>query len=161
MSFVTPSTRSNRAEPVPASAPGVPRWVWRTAAAVAVAGIAISGYLSLKAFQGAPPVCLAGDCAEVAASPYARFLGVPMSAWGLVLYVAVAAVGATAGWGRSAPEWLPVAFLGLVAFGLTFSLYLVWIQVAVIDAVCSWCLASDGLWVVLLVLALLAVRRAG
>lgn len=159
MSSVTPSTRSNLAESVAASEPGVPRWVWGAAVAVAFVGIAISGYLSLKAFQGAPPVCLAGDCAEVAASPYARFLGVPMSALGLALYLAVAALGAIAGWGRSVPAWLPVAFLGLVAFGLTFSLYLVWIQIAVIDAVCSWCLVSDGLWLVLLVLAVLAVRR--
>jgi uncharacterized membrane protein len=81
-----------------------------------------------------------------------------MSAWGFAIYAAVALVSAAAGWSRSVPAWLPVAMLALVSFGRTVSLYLVWIQVAVIQAVCSWCLASDGLWVALFVLAVLAAR---
>lgn len=158
---MTPSTRSSRAERAAAPEIGVPRRVWRAASVLALVGAAISGYLSLKTFQGAPPVCLAGECAEVAASPYALFLGIPMSAWGLCLYLAVAVIGVIAGWGRWEPEWVPVAFLGTAAFGLTFSVYLVWIQVAVIDAICSWCMASDALWVALFALAVFAVRRGG
>jgi uncharacterized membrane protein len=127
---------------------------------VASAGAAISGYLTVTALSGAPPVCLAGDCAAVAASPYARFLGVPTATWGLALYVAVGALGAAMAWARSpAPafSWLPITALGLTAFGVTFSLYLLWIQVAVLHAVCSWCAASDVLWIVLLALILAAV----
>jgi uncharacterized membrane protein len=42
----------------------------------------------------------------------------------------------------------------IVLGGLAFGVYLIVIQVAVIDAICQWCLASDG------ILALLAVASA-
>jgi uncharacterized membrane protein len=125
-------------------------WVWPAAVIVAAAGAGISGYLTLTALQGAPPVCLAGDCAAVAASPYARFFGVPTATWGLGACLLMAALASVAAWGRRVPSWLPLAALGLAAFAVTFSLYLLWVQVAVLRAVCSWCAASDVLWVVLL-----------
>jgi uncharacterized membrane protein len=127
---------------------------------VAAAGAGISGYLTVTALQGAPPVCLAGDCAAVAASPYARFFGVPTATWGLGAYGLMAVLAGVAAWGRRVPAWLPVAALGLAAFAVTFSLYLLWIQVAVLRAVCSWCAASDALWVLLLALAAAAALRA-
>jgi uncharacterized membrane protein len=42
----------------------------------------------------------------------------------------------------------------IVLAGLAFGVYLIVIQVAVIDAICQWCLASDG------ILALLAIAAA-
>jgi hypothetical protein len=45
----------------------------------------------------------------------------------------------------------------LTAAGLVFAVYLVVLQLAVIDAVCEWCVANDAL---LVALALLAAFRA-
>ncbi|MDR7484048.1 MAG: vitamin K epoxide reductase family protein [Armatimonadota bacterium] len=122
---------------------------------LAAAGAGISGYLTVAALQGTPPVCLAGACEEVAASPYARFLGLPIAAWGLGLYVVVAAVAAA---GARAPAGVPAVLLGLVAFGTTFSLYLLWVQIAVLRAICAWCVASEVLWVALAAVAVLLLR---
>lgn len=104
-------------------------------------------------------MCLAGACAEVAASPYARFLGVPIAAWGLVLYLAVATVAASGLRAGASARRLPLALWGLGVFGVTFSAYLAWVQIAVLRAVCSWCVASDVLWLLVLVTAVAAVRR--
>jgi uncharacterized membrane protein len=136
-----------------------PWWVWPVAALAAAAGAVISGYLAVTALQGAPPVCLAGDCAAVAASPYARLLGLPTAAWGFGLYV-VAGTLALACWRGRQGAWAPAALLGVAVFGSTFSLYLLWIQVGVLRAVCSWCVASDVLWVVVLGLALTGALAA-
>ena len=43
--------------------------------------------------------------------------------------------------------------------GLAFAIYLIVIQVAVIDAICQWCLASDAILAVLAVLSLERLRR--
>ncbi|MCL6554494.1 MAG: vitamin K epoxide reductase family protein [Firmicutes bacterium] len=120
---------------------------------MALVGAGLSGYLTATTLAGAAPVCLAGDCATVAASPYARFLGVPTALWGLAAYLAVGGVAAAVAWGRTVPAWLPLLALGLAVFGVIFSLYLLWVQLAVLRAVCSWCAASDALWAILLVLA--------
>jgi uncharacterized membrane protein len=44
--------------------------------------------------------------------------------------------------------------------GVAFSAYLLYVMLAVIDAVCQWCLASDALMVALAALALLRLRAA-
>lgn len=106
-------------------------------------------------------MCLAGACAEVAASPYARFLGAPTAAWGLLLYMAVAVLAAAGLRTRAPAGWLPLALWGLGVFGVTFSAYLAWVQVAVLRAICSWCVASDVLWLLVLALAIAVVRGWG
>ena len=60
--------------------PGLPRgWI----AAVAVAGLAIAGYLSFVELAGSAAVCgPVGDCNVVHASAYARVLGVPLGLLG-------------------------------------------------------------------------------
>lgn len=138
---------------------GAAAWIWPAGVIVALAGVAISAYLTITGLRGSPTVCLAGDCAAVAASPYAWFLGLPTAAWGLAAYLAVAAGFAAAAWWSARPAWLPAALLGLSAFGLTFSLYLLWVQVGVLYAVCSWCAASDVLWALLFGLSLAGALR--
>ncbi len=106
-----------------------------------------------SAASGAPPVCIGNGCAQVAASPFARLLGVPTAAWGLALFVVV---GITAVTGARRPQSRPAlagVLFGLAAFGAVFSAYLLWLQVAVLRAVCIWCAASDVLWALLLVSA--------
>jgi len=140
--------------------PSGPGSAWRVAAAVTAAGIVVSGYLLLSALRGASPVCLVGtSCGEVASSPYARFLGIPTAAWGLALYLTTGGVATTGGWRRRVPPWLPLGLFGLAVFGATFSAYLVWLQLAVIRALCAWCALSAVLWVSLLVIAVWIVRR--
>lgn len=44
--------------------------------------------------------------------------------------------------------------------GLAFGVYLIVIQVAVIDAICQWCLASDAILALLAVASAERLRRA-
>ena len=130
-------------------------------AAVAAVGMAISTHLLIGLTRNSAPLCLVGACEEVAASSFARFLGVPNSALGLLMYTAVALVSVVASWNAPARQWASPALLGLAVFGAAFSAYLTWLQVAVLQAVCAWCAASATLWVVLLVLSLVGAALVG
>jgi uncharacterized membrane protein len=44
--------------------------------------------------------------------------------------------------------------------GLAFGVYLIVIQVAVLDAICQWCLASDGILFLLALVCAERLRRA-
>ncbi len=132
---------------------------WQAAALVAVAGVAVSGYLLISSVRNIAPVCLVGACAEVAASPYARLLGIPNAALGLLLYVVVAFVAIVGATRASVRPWASPALFGLAVFGATFSVYLTWLQVAVLQAVCASCALSAVLWVVLLVLSVVIGRQ--
>jgi uncharacterized membrane protein len=112
----------------------------RTAAAiVALAGLVVAGYLTWVHFDDAALVCVldGGGCETVQESAYAEIAGVPVAALGLVAYAIVLGLVA---WDT------PDARLGaamLAVVGLLFSMYLLALQLFVIDAVCAWCLAND------------------
>ncbi len=152
--------KSGRGTPPAASPPGSSTATggWGIASGLAAAGALVSGYLLVSALRGYSPVCLTGACDRVAASPYARMLGLPVAAWGLMLYLVVGTV-AMIGCLRQGvrARWLPALF-GSVVFGAAFSGYLVWLQVGVLGAVCAWCAASAVLWALLLVTAGLLLR---
>jgi uncharacterized membrane protein len=117
---------------------------------VAVAGLAVAGYLTWVHFDDAALVCVAGGgCETVQESEYAEVAGVPVALLGLIAYAAILALVA---W-DSEQARLGAAMLALV--GLVFSMYLLALQLFVIDAVCVWCLAND-----VLIAPLLAVLTA-
>jgi uncharacterized membrane protein len=119
---------------------------------VAVAGLAVAGYLTWVHFDDAALVCVAGGgCETVQESEYAEVAGVPVALLGLGAYAAILVLVA---W-DSPTARLGAAMLALV--GLVFSLYLLALQLFVIDAICIWCLANDV--VIAPLLALLTALR--
>ena len=108
------------------------------ASIVALAGLVVAGYLTWVHFDDAALVCVAGGgCETVQESEYAEIAGVPVAALGLVAYAIVLGLVA---WDTPSAR-LGAATLALV--GLLFSMYLLALQLFVIDAVCVWCLAND------------------
>ncbi|HET9461805.1 MAG TPA: vitamin K epoxide reductase family protein [Gaiellaceae bacterium] len=109
-------------------------------AVVALAGIAVAGYLAWAHYADSAVVCVAGgSCEKVQESEYAAIAGVPVAVLGLAAYGAILALIA---WDT------PVARLAAAAtavVGLLFSAYLLVLQLFVIDAICVWCLANDVL----------------
>jgi uncharacterized membrane protein len=121
-------------------------------AALATVGVAITGYLLYVRESGGELVCSTGGCETVQNSPYAEVLGVPVAALALAGFVGLFAAALARGeWAR-----LTQATLALSAF--LFSAYLLYIQVAVIDAICQWCLGTDVITTAIAALALLRLR---
>ena len=111
-----------------------------TAAIVALAGIAVAGYLSWAHYADSAVVCIAGGgCETVQESDYAAIAGVPVAVLGLIAYAVILALIA---WDA------PIARLSaatIALMGLLFGAYLLALQLFVIDAICLWCLANDVL----------------
>jgi uncharacterized membrane protein len=125
----------------------------RATAGLALIGIAIAGYLTWVHYAGLEPVCVGGGggCERVQSSRWAELAGVPVAVLGLAGYVAILASLAL----PEEPGALVAAFLSLVGFG--FSAWLTYVELAKIDAVCQWCVASAA---VMTALALVSVARA-
>ena len=108
------------------------------AAILAVAGIGVATYIALSEFGGGTPVCLAGGhgCETVARSHYSHLAGINVAAIGIAGYVLLLLAALVPGdVGRFG------GFLtALVGFG--FSVYLTYLELFVIDAICQWCVAS-------------------
>jgi uncharacterized membrane protein len=110
----------------------------RTAsAAVASIGLAIASYLTIVHYTGAAPVCaIAHGCETVQHSSYAKVGGVPVALAGLAGYIALLATLL-----RDGENWrTATAFIALA--GLGFSLWLTWVEVGILHAICIWCVGS-------------------
>jgi uncharacterized membrane protein len=110
------------------------------AAIVALSGMAVAGYLTWAHYSQSAVICVAGGgCETVQSSDYAVIAGVPVAVLGLVAYGVILALIA---WDSPIAR-LSAATIALI--GLLFSAYLVALQLFVIDATCTWCLANDVL----------------
>ena len=121
-------------------------------AVVAIAGIAVAGYLTYVHYQPDALICTSsGGCETVQESSYAELAGVPVALLGLLAWIAVLVLVA---WDSELARTL-IAAIALGAAG--FAIYLITLQAFVIDAWCVWCLVNDVVLVPLLVI--LAVWR--
>lgn len=122
---------------------------------LALAGIALSAYLTLSAWFGAQPAfCAAGsDCDLVQQSRWSSLLGAPIALWGMLTYALLARLI----WRlRTRPSaWRAALFFAVIGAGVSW--YLAAISFFVIEALCTYCLTSFAIANALLVLLL--VRR--
>ena len=108
------------------------------AGVVALVGVAVAGYLTWVHFDEAALVCVVGGgCETVQESRYAEIAGVPVAALGLVAYSLVLGLIV---WNTPSAR-LSAATLALIGF--LFSMYLLSLQLFVIDAICVWCIVND------------------
>ena len=130
-------------------------------AALALGGIFIAIYLTLYKLGVIGQLsCSVGSCETVNTSRWAVFLGFPVAAWGVFFYVAafvVALVGTLARF-EDAPtiSWLLALWS---AVGLVFSGWLTYLELAVIQAICIWCVVSAVLVTAIFVLSIADLRE--
>lgn len=121
---------------------------------LALAGLGVSLYLAYVEINQVAAVCgPVGECNIVQASSYARILGVPVAVLGVLNYLVV--VTLWLGWLCLPRTWRNLPALGLFGLslvGVLFSIYLTWLEIFVIRAVCLWCLSSAVISLVLLLL---------
>lgn len=131
------------------------------AALIALAGLFVALYLSLyKLGYIGTLACSVGSCEAVQLSKWAALLGVPVAVWGVVFYVGVLAVAlAGLSGGLVDSRRLSQLFVTMTGFGVLFSLWLTWLELFVIHAICTWCVISAVLVTILFVLALLDLRE--
>ena len=123
------------------------------AAVLAVLGIGVATYIAIAEFGGGTPKCLAGGtgCETVAHSHYSHIAGINVAAIGIAGYVLLLVAALVPGDAGRFGGFITA----LIGFG--FSLYLTYLELFVIDAICQWCVASA----VLLALSLaVAAARA-
>ncbi|MGI9659783.1 MAG: vitamin K epoxide reductase family protein [Gaiellaceae bacterium] len=121
-------------------------------ATLALLGAGIASYLLYVRYAHVAIACTSGGCEKVQSSRYAKLAGIPVAGLGLFGYLAILATTF-----RDSPS-ARIGGMWLAAIGVSFSLYLLVIQVAVVDAICQWCVASDIVMLLVFFATLLRLR---
>lgn len=139
------------------------QWIDLLIPLLALAGIGVSGYLTYVETQAVEAICgPVGDCNAVQNSSYARLFGVlPIGIMGLIGF-AMILIAWLVQWLRDDKlgSYASLAMLGMALFGTIFSIYLTYLEIWVIEAVCIWCLSSAVLITALLLLSVRPASRA-
>jgi uncharacterized membrane protein len=122
---------------------------------VAAFGIGVASYIAIEAAGGDAPTCLAGSsgCETVASSSYSHLLGVNIAVFGIVGYVLLLLASLLQGDGAR------MAGFGFSLVGFGYSVYLTYLELFKIEAICQWCVASAVLMTVLFGLSAVRMVR--
>ncbi|MEV4255417.1 vitamin K epoxide reductase family protein [Spirillospora sp. NPDC049652] len=140
------------------------RWFPALAWPLTVAGLAISIYLTYSHYDKKALVCSANatiDCHAVTTSKYSKLLGVPLPLLGLLFFVGFAVLITPWALNNAAPllRW---GRLASAALGVLFVVYLVTVELAVLDKICLWCTGVHIITILLFILVLAdEFRRLG
>lgn len=110
---------------------------------ISIVGFADASYLTVKHYTGASVGCsLVQGCDAVTKSSYAVIMNVPVALLGVGYYMSIAALAAAHIKTKQA-RWMRAAFL-LTPVGFAASVWFVYLQLAVIGALCIYCVISAG-----------------
>jgi uncharacterized membrane protein len=121
-------------------------------AALAAIGAGLAAYLTYVRYADATIVCATGGCETVQRSDFAVLAGVPVAVLGLGAYLVLLATS------LSKSDFTRMTGAVVAVSGVLFAVYLLYTQIILIDAVCQWCVASDGLIALLAVASVLRLR---
>jgi uncharacterized membrane protein len=124
-------------------------------AVLALVGLFVALYLWLHAlgYGGAIKCGASGGCETVQTSQWSVFLGLPVAFYGVIGYgglllVSIAALRPTA---LTQRQWT-VLLAGLATVGFLFTVYLTYLELFVIHAICRWCVGSaviiTAIWII-------------
>ncbi|HEY6731333.1 MAG TPA: vitamin K epoxide reductase family protein [Solirubrobacterales bacterium] len=120
----------------------------RGIAFVAALGVGVATYIAIAEAGGGSPVCLAGGsgCATVAKSSYSHIAGVNIAIFGIVGYVLLLASAFFAN------DLARLGGFAVALGGFGYSIFLTYIEIFKIEAICQWCVASAVLMTILFLL---------
>lgn len=138
--------------------PARPGLTW-VIAALGLLGLGVSIYLTLVHYSRAPLVCLGGSgCETVNRSIYSEMAGIPVALLGAGAYLAVLATL----WAENRQvvkrEEAALALFGISLAGALYSLYLTYVELFVLRAICEWCVISALTITAICALAVLRLR---
>ncbi len=114
---------------------------------VLVLALVVSGYLSyLKLFPSAEAACLAGgafDCNTVLNSRFSEVMDIPIAYLGFVTNIIMLTGLIIEKKVPSMTAIAPLLVFFVALFAFIFSVYLVYVQAAIIGAYCPWCLTHE------------------
>jgi len=131
---------------------------------VTIIGLLVALYMTVYAITSNDNMCIGSkDCSVVNASRYSKIniagLKIPVAVVGVAGYAAILAVlllERNIGFLRQNGS---LVFFGLSLTGFLFTLYLIFVEIALIKAYCPFCIASQGAMILIFALSVIRVVR--
>ncbi len=136
------------------------RAIYRVSIGLAILGTLVSIYMTIFKITENPGMCLGnGGCSVVNNSIYAEVYGIPVAVIGVFGYLAIlVSLLLRPRLDFFASNGTMLVF-GLALIGFLFTAYLIYVEVALIHALCPFCVTSQITMTILFIISLIALAR--
>ena len=128
--------------------------------ALAIIGLLVSVYMTIYKITSNDSMCIGSkDCSVVNASRYSEIYGIPVAVIGLLGYAVILTVlllERNPGFFKQNGTML---LFGLSLTGFLFTLYLIFLEIALIKAYCPFCITSQATMTIIFILSVIRVVR--
>ena len=132
------------------------KWLYRISITLAFLGLAISLYMTVYKVTDNKSMCIGnGGCSKVNSSPYSEVYGIPVAVIGFGGYGVIAALLYLENHNKFLKENGTMIIFGITLLGFLFTLYLIYIELALIHALCPFCVASQTTMIILFILSII------
>jgi uncharacterized membrane protein len=134
------------------------------AIALTVIGLLVATYMTIYAITSNDNMCVGSqDCSVVNASKYSKIniagIPIPVAVLGMAGYTAILAILLFEKRIDFLQQNGSMAFFGLSLMGFLFTLYLVYVEIALIRAYCPFCITSQIAMTLIFILSVIRVVR--
>jgi uncharacterized membrane protein len=136
------------------------KWLYRISMILAVVGLLVSIYMTIYKVTSNDALCLgSGDCSTVNASRYSEVYGIPVATVGIAGYFAIL----LAHWYERRDKFFekngPMLIFGMALTGFLFTLYLIYVEFAILKAICPFCLTSQIAMTIIFIISVIRLIR--
>jgi uncharacterized membrane protein len=136
------------------------KWLYRASVALVILGLAVSIYMTIYKVLNADAMCLgSGDCSTVNASRYSEVNGIPVAVIGILGYLAILATHYFEKRNRLFEQNGTLIIFGMALTGFLFTLWLVYVEAALLKAFCPFCVTSQAAMTVIFIIAVMRLVR--
>jgi len=136
------------------------KWLYRISLILVVIGLLVSVYMTIYKSTSNDALCLgSGDCSTVNASRYSEVYGIPVASIGIAGYFAILLVQ----WFERRDKFFekngPLLVFGLALTGFLFTVYLIYVEAAILRAYCPFCLTSQVAMTIIFIISIVRLVR--
>ena len=136
------------------------KWLYRSSLVLAALGMLVSIYMTVYKLTENPNMCLGnGGCSVVNSSKYAEVYGIPVAVVGIGGYLAILLLLLLEPRVPFLASNGPMIVFGLALIGFLFTVYLIYVELALIHALCPFCVTSQITMTILFVLSVIRLVR--
>ena len=136
------------------------KWLYRVMIALVIIGLAVSVYMTIYKISGNDGMCLgSGDCSTVNASRFSEVNGIPVAVFGIVGYAAILIVLFYENKHEFFKKNGTLLAFGMSLTGFLFTLWLVYVELVLLKAICPFCVTSQVSMTLIFIIAVVRLFR--
>jgi uncharacterized membrane protein len=136
------------------------KWLYRASIALVIVGLLVSIYMTIYKVTSNDSMCLgSGDCSTVNASIYSEVNNIPVAAIGILGYLAILGVLFFENRNSFFRQNGTLMIFGMALTGFIFTVWLIYVEVALLKAICPFCVTSQVAMTLIFIMAVIRLIK--